>query len=291
MKRPKSVALVGGGKLSSSSLARFWSLSEMLGPVKASSYRLASRIANSLRAGHPVKNYDEFDACRLVLISVPDRALPSVIAQLCSAGLSWSGKSVLLCSACRSSADLREFSARGASVGSITPIPGFNDLRYLVEGDKRAIQESKRLLENQERRCVAIEHGLKPLFLAALTCTGSLLIPLIMTASESLRHAGVPPAAAIDILENQLSRGLRAYLRGGRRAYTPPMEFPIQALALATIDPALAAYFEQNCRFTKQLLEQPVSCRGRKLGRKAAASGVSASPADSLQQANLHAAI
>lgn len=257
MKRPRLVALVAGGKLSGSPLVHFWLLSEMLGPVKASSYRLASRIANSLRAGHPVKDYAEFDACRLILICVPDQALAETVAELCSAGISWPGKSVVLCSAWRGSGDLREFSARGASIASLTAIPGFRDPRYLLEGDKRAVQESKRLVETREHRSVTIERDLKPFYLAALTCTGSLLFPLVMAAWESLRHAGLPSALSISILEKQLNKGLRAYARGGRRAYTPPPELSSQLRALSAADPALAHYMEKSYQLAEQLLEQP----------------------------------
>ena len=257
MKRPKLVALVAGGELSSSPLAHFWLLSEVLGPVKASSYRLASRIANSLRAGHPVKDYAEFDACRLILICVPDQAVAETVAELCSAGISWQGKSVVLCSAWRGSGDLREFSARGACIASLTAIPCFRDPRYLLEGDKRAVQESKRLVETREHRSVIIERDLKPFYLAALTCTSSLLIPLVMTAWESLRRAGVTSAMSISILEKQLNKGLRAYARGGRRAYTRPPELSSQLRALSATDPALAHYVEKSCQLAEQLLEQP----------------------------------
>ena len=163
MKKPKSVALLAGGKLGSSPLARFWLLSEMLGPDKAASFRLASRIANSLRAGHPVQDYSQFDACRLIVISVPDQALARALEELRAAPISWSGKSVLLCSPSRGSLDLREFSVRGASIASIAAIPGFQDLRYLLEGDKRAVQDSRPLLEHRERCCIVIERDLKPL--------------------------------------------------------------------------------------------------------------------------------
>src|SRR5579872_400369 len=257
MKRPGLVALVAGGKLSSSPLAHFWLLSEVLGPVKASSYRLASRIANSLRAGHPVKDYAEFDACRLILLCVPDQALARTVAELCSAGISWRGKSVVLCSAWRGSGDLHEFSARGASIASLAAIPGFRDTRYLLEGDKRAVQESKRLVETREHRSVTIERDLKPLYLAALTCTGSLLIPLVMAAWESLRRAGLTSAMSISILEKQLNKGLRAYARGGRRAYIPPPELTSQLRALSAADPALANYVEKSYQLAEQLLEQP----------------------------------
>jgi predicted short-subunit dehydrogenase-like oxidoreductase (DUF2520 family) len=261
MKKAKSVALIGAGKLTDSSLARFWLLSEMLGPVKASSFRLASRIANHLRAGYPVKDYSELDACRTILICVPDRALKSVVAELCAAPIRWNGKAVVVCSAWLDSAELIPLASRGASIGSLTTIPGFDDAKYLVEGDRLAVNEAKRLVENAERRAVSIERQRKPLFLTALTCAGSLLVPLLMTASESLRYAGVPASVSAAILEKQLSNSLRSYVRGGRRAYQPPRELGRQLRALSTADPPLAGYLEQSCLVAAALLEarQPIT--------------------------------
>ncbi len=255
MKKAQSVALIGAGNLTDSSLSRFRLLSELLGPVKASSYRLASRIANQLRAGHPVKDFSEFDRCRLILIAVPDQTAKRFVAELSAARISWPGKAVVLCSTWLDSMELYGLAARGASIGSITTIPGFDDTRYLVEGDRLAVLESRRLVEHPERRALAIGRPLKPLFLTALTCTGSLLVPLLMAASESLRRAGVPAAASAAILEKQLSQALRSYARSGRRAYQEPRELPRQLRALSLADPPLASYVEQSCRLAARLLE------------------------------------
>jgi len=230
----------------------------MLGPVKAPSFRLASRIANTLRAGHPVKDYGEFDACRLILICVPDDSIPGTVAELASAEVCWSDKSAVLYSASRGSSELSVLAARGASIASLTTIPGFHDSRYLVEGDKPAIHETNLLVANRERHCIAIERDLKPLYLTALTCTSSLLFPLMMTAFESLRTAGLTPTASMAILEKQLSKGLRAYARGGRRAYVPPAALFEQLEALTAADPALAHFIEESCRLTDRLLAEPM---------------------------------
>jgi hypothetical protein len=76
MKKAQSVGLIGTGSLTDSPLTRFRWLSERLGPVKSASYRVASRIANMLRAGHPVKDYVEFESCELILICVPEDTVP-----------------------------------------------------------------------------------------------------------------------------------------------------------------------------------------------------------------------
>ena len=157
-----------------------------------------------------------------------------------SAPISWRGKAVVLCSTWLDSGELRELAACGASVGSISPIPGFEDLRYLVEGDPLAIRQAKSLVEYRERRAVAIERPLKPFFLAALTCTATLLFALLHAASASLQYARIPAGLSATILERQLTRTLRSVLKGGRRAYPPPRELPRQLRALSGVNPELA---------------------------------------------------
>ena len=102
-----------------------------------------------------------------------------------------------------------------------------------MEGDPLAIRQSKSLVEYRERRAVAIERPLKPFFLAALTCTGTLLFALLHVASESLHHARIPPGLSATLLERQLTRTLRSFLKGGRRAYPAPRELPRQLRALS----------------------------------------------------------
>ena len=98
MKKSTSVGLIASGNLTDSPLSRFRWLSGRLGPVKSQNYRLASRIANILSAGHPVKDYAELDACGLILVCVPDQALPKIVAELISSKIQWRRKSVVLCS-------------------------------------------------------------------------------------------------------------------------------------------------------------------------------------------------
>jgi predicted short-subunit dehydrogenase-like oxidoreductase (DUF2520 family) len=256
MKKAQSVGLIGTGSLTDSPLTRFWWLSERLGPVKSASYRVASRIANMLRAGHPVKDYAEFESCVLILICVPESSIARIVSEMVSSGISWRGKAVVLCSAWLDSGELRELASQGASIGSITPIPGFDDERYLVEGDPLAIRQARSLVEYRERRAVAIERSLKPFYLSAITCTGSLLFAMLLAAFESLRHARIPPGLSATLLERQITRTFRSFVKGGRRAYPEPREIPRQLRALSSASPELAHYFEQSCRLASRLMEK-----------------------------------
>jgi predicted short-subunit dehydrogenase-like oxidoreductase (DUF2520 family) len=254
MKKVRPVALIGSGNLSDLPITRLLRLSSRLGPVLSPSYRVASRMANSLRAGHPVKDYAEFDACRLILVSVPDERLPKVVAELASARICWRGKVVVLCSTWLGSCELEIFAGRGASIGSISPIPGFEDSRYLVEGDRLAIRETKRLLEHSHRRLVTIERHRKPFYLASLTCTGSLMFGLVLAASESLQHAGISRGESARMMEKQLEKTLRSYLKAGRNSFPGVRELSKQLRALTAEDPELAYYVEQSSRLAARLV-------------------------------------
>jgi predicted short-subunit dehydrogenase-like oxidoreductase (DUF2520 family) len=256
MKKAQSVGLIGTGSLTDTPLTRFWWLPERLGPVKSASYRVASRIANMLQAGHPVKDYAEFESCDLILVCVPEETVPQVVSEMASAGISWRGKAVVLCSTWLDSGELHQLSALGASVGSISPIPGFDNERYLVEGDPPAIRQSKSLVEYRDRRVIAIERPLKPFYLAALTCTGTLLFALLHVASDSLHRARIPPGLSATLLERQLTRTLRSFLKGGRRAYPTPRELPRQLRALSAANPELSHYLEQGCHLASRLMEK-----------------------------------
>ncbi len=160
------------------------------------------------------------------------------------------------------SSHLGDLSSQGGSVGSLSPIPGFEgleDFRYLVEGDKLVILQAKRLVE--PRRVIAIDRSLKPFYLAALTCTGNLLHALLVAASQSLRHAGLSSPLSGAILERQLGKALRSYLKSGRNPSPSPRDLSRQLHALSAADPALAHYIEHSCRLSSRLLQGHTSSK------------------------------
>lgn len=256
MKRPKSVALIGAGSLTNSPVTRFWKMYQWLGPVKAPSFRVASRMANGLRAGHAVRDYEEFNSCPLILICVPDAMAPAIVREVAAANIDWRNRAIVLCSASLDSSELDALAARGASVASLCIIPAFEYPRFLVEGDHLAILESKRLVENSIRSIVAIERTLKPFYLAALTSTGSLLFAVLHAASECLSHAGISDYDSAAILQRQVPKTLRSQVRVGRKAYAAPHQLQKQLHVLASADPELAHYLEQSAMLATRLLRK-----------------------------------
>ena len=254
MKKRPLVALVSAGKLTDSPITRFWGLPARLGPVKASSLRLSSRMVNTLRAGHAVDSYAEFERCAMILICVPDDAVSAIVSELVESSLTWTNKAVVLCSPWLDSQDLQPLASLGAAVGSATPIPGFEEHRYLVEAGRPVVREMRGLIEHRGTRVIAIEPGLKPFFLACLTCTGPLFHSLLRAATECIRPTGVTMADATAIVERQIDRTLRSYFKAGRKAYQAPPELRRQLRALEMIQPALAKYVEQTARLADDLM-------------------------------------
>ena len=201
-----------------------------------------------------MRDYAELDSCRMILVCVPDELLPKVVAELLASEISWRGKAVVLFSTWLDSSQLDELARRGAAIGSISPIPGFDETRYLVEGDRLAIREATSLVEDRERRAIDIERALKPFYLAALTCTGNLLFTLLLAASEGLHHAGIPRCFSGNILDRQLAKTFRAFIKGGRHAYPILQELPKQLQALTSANPALAHYIEQSSELAARLM-------------------------------------
>ena len=245
------MALVGGGRVSRSFIASLPFLAGHLGPVKALSYRVASRISNALRAGHPVRDYLPLDACRTILIGVPEHQLGATLSGLAAAPIVWPGKSVVLCESWRGSEALEVLAQHGAACASLNSIDDEKGGSFLAEGDPAALQRVRELAGSSHLRVIEISPAAKPIFLASLTLTGEVLVPLLAAAAESLRAAGLSIPQVLAIIRVAVDRTARAYAKAGRKAWNaqlPPDQQEAlcrQMTALSKTDPALERFFRQ----------------------------------------------
>src|SRR4051794_17448981 len=89
--------IVGAGGVSSGLIGRLPRNARALGPVGGVSFRVASRIANTLKAGWPVRSLDELDGMRLILFHSPQEYLEVLLEALAAARIHWPGKSLVFC--------------------------------------------------------------------------------------------------------------------------------------------------------------------------------------------------
>ena len=251
MVKGKTLGLVGAGKFVDSPLSRLLLTATRLGPVKAPSLRVASRIANTLRAGYAVRDYQQFEQCSLILIGVPDKLIETTVAELSSYPLTWTRKVVVLYSSNLSSEELKAVAAQGADVGSLTVIPGFEERWLLLEGEKPVELQIGKFMDLGSRRLTVIRPPMKPLLLAALACAGPLIIPQLIAAADSLQKAGVSSAQASAIVEKQVEMSVRAYLKGGRKAYRGSGDIAGLSHRLASDHGNLARYLDKSLEAAK----------------------------------------
>jgi predicted short-subunit dehydrogenase-like oxidoreductase (DUF2520 family) len=221
-----------------------------LGPVAAINLRQASRVANALHAGFPVRSFDDFDRSDATLVCVPDAKLPGVVSGLAGSGVDWTDRVVLLCEGDRGSEALRELSRLGAVVASLSPLPSMDRPRFLIEGDKNAVRAASVLVEEDGGRIVEVEPGNHAVCGASAALASWLCQPLMDASTECLRHAGLTQGAASALVERAVLQSLQSYLKGGRRACSPPstleerQRFLRQLDGVRRNDPQLAEFME-----------------------------------------------
>jgi predicted short-subunit dehydrogenase-like oxidoreductase (DUF2520 family) len=218
--------------------------------VKASSLRVASRVANTLRAGAAVTGYENLAHCPNLVISAGTR-LPRVIAELSAAKLKWKGRTVLVCGNVSGSSDLPALAAKGASIGSLDVAGVFDPPRFVVEGDAEAVKLARVLMPDRGR-LFEIAKDTKTLYSSGVTIAASLLAPTAAAGVQCLRRAGMPLRDAVLIVEKTIAGSLRAYVKAGLKGWTGPLAsgntdaIERQLEELRHIDPLLERYFRQN---------------------------------------------
>jgi predicted short-subunit dehydrogenase-like oxidoreductase (DUF2520 family) len=259
MRKLRPFALVGAGQVRNSCLNRLPAVTQHLGPVKAQTFRLASRIANTLRAGYPVRRYEDLDDCRLIIVCVPASLIKQVLSDMAAADCSWSGKAVLIYNSFLADGELEVLSARGAALGSLVAIESADNDRFLVEGDRLAVRAAKRLLDTGGARALEIRRSSQVLYAASSTFGSCLFVPLVDASVACLRQAGLTRGQAGLIVEKTIQKSLRSYLKGGRRAWKGPLALRNrdavlrQLEVLREIDPLLATYFAECARQSLKL--------------------------------------
>jgi hypothetical protein len=236
--------LICAGGVSKSFIARLPALLRTVGPVKATSLRVARRIANSLRAGHPVEDYATLNRCALIWIALPEAALDRVLREL-SSEISISGKMMVICGTARSSTGLCAGSA------TLDAIPG-DEHTLVAEGDADALRELRRLASAERRRLIEIPAAAKSSYLAGVHLASDLLLPYVDAAVEMLRASGFSRSQATQIAEGLGTGVLRAYAKAGRKAWSGAMTLDLRGSrerdlgAIRGADPIRGALYERG---------------------------------------------
>src|SRR4051794_34603150 len=123
MKQHLQLGLIIEGNSTHSEILRLPSVVQELGPVKSSSFRVARRHSNQVRAGYPIAEYEELHAAGLTLIKVADSAVARIVEEICASDLPLRGMGFALCESWLPSEALAALAKRGAHIASVLRLP------------------------------------------------------------------------------------------------------------------------------------------------------------------------
>jgi hypothetical protein len=251
MKPEPVTGLVGAGGVTRSFLARMPVVLRSLGPVKAESFRVARRIANTLCAGYAVPNYGALEACSLIWIAVPEPIFDRVLGDL-AAQTPLAHTTVVLCDSVRDSRSPGPLRAKRARVASLNAVPESDERTFVAEGDPDAVAELRHVLAAEKRKLIELTPSSKALYFSGVHLATHLLLPWIAGSLESLRGAGFTRTEAAHLAQGLGARTLRSYGKAGAKAWNRDevlaacrgMEANLGAIRAA--DPRLAALYEKG---------------------------------------------
>jgi len=253
-------ALAAAGAASRTFLSRIPALRTHLGPVASTSLRLATRISNSLRAGTAVRSPVELQVADVLLVCVPGNPLEPLIDKPFMDAICWPRKLVLIVEGRNVASTAEALRARGAAVGTLSAVPGLPD-HFVLTGDRPAVRFAKTTVKSLKGQALEISAERLPLFESAITLTGSLFTPLLETAVESFRQAGLDQPVAARTADLLFLQSLRAFRRAGRKSWGGPIALgdragmDAQQDALHAVKPAMANFFRDAARYGFELYQ------------------------------------
>jgi predicted short-subunit dehydrogenase-like oxidoreductase (DUF2520 family) len=246
MKKTKPSGVVVSGRLAESVLLRLPVLTEHLGPVAASSKRLASRYANTLRRGWAAGDWAELSVAKVIYIQAPEPELPAAIDALLAAIPRWERKIAVLLDERLDCSVLRPLAKAGAAIASLAHAPMSPYQAALLEGDPEAMQLLRPMLRRSGVKTIHLQPGSKLAYSAGVALGGILTVAVTEMAIRAVRAAGIDPATAKRIVGRVVEVALRDTLANGRNSWLSPGAGNAREATLAQTAALMAAESESG---------------------------------------------
>jgi predicted short-subunit dehydrogenase-like oxidoreductase (DUF2520 family) len=231
---PKTLAILGAGRVGRALGRLLHERGWRILVVAAHSQATASKAAKFIRAGRPFAGISHHAlAARIILISVPDDAIPEIAAELARiGGEQLRGKIVLHTSGACDAGALQPVRAFGAFAASMHPMQTFNGVSipplegkiFAIEGDAPAVRFARAIARSLGGIPVNITAEKKPLYHAAGAFVAGLVLALEEAGVQMLKTSGLPPREALQALLSLSRQVLEHYEKlGHHKAWTGPL--------------------------------------------------------------------
>lgn len=229
----ESLSIVGAGRLGRA-LGRRLELGWKIGVVCARGEASARNAVRFIGAGRPQAGLTvQALMSRVVLLTVPDDAIPAVARKLAQiGGDEWRGLIVLHTSGALDSTVLSPLKSCGAAVGSMHPLQSFSGVGapplegrvFGIEGDEPAVLVARRIARALEGTPVQLRAEKKALYHAAGALAAGHLLAMEEAGVQLLMNAGITRAAATKALLSLSRQVLDNYEKlGPHYAWTGPL--------------------------------------------------------------------
>jgi len=202
------VAIIGAGVLGTSLGILLRRAGHEIVAVCSRNRRTAQEAAQHIGAGQVVGDCGlAAMGADVVILAVPDRAIPAVGIEVAAGGALRRGATVLHLAGGLSSGILSGVRAAGGHRGAMHPLQSFADVEaavlalpdtfFFVEGDPPALDVIRELVVAVDGRTVEIEASAKALYHAGAAAASNFLVTLVEYAVTLLARAGVSRDVAL----------------------------------------------------------------------------------------------
>ena len=236
---PAEYGVMGAGALSKSLIGQLPRKARQIGPVAGVSFRVASRMANSLRAGHAARSADELDEVQVVLFHAPSDQVCPLGRLLEAARIDWKGKALVFCDCKPRGVLLKRFHLLGANTAVVRQFGLAGSI--MVEGTPFALAFAHRIADDLRLKAVEIAPGAGDMFNAAVTLATSALTPLVNRAATLLRASGLRDQEAVRMATALFEQTIQGYGHSGKQSWAwhvrEPEQQQVEAEIAAVVPP------------------------------------------------------
>lgn len=231
---PKSIAIVGAGRVGRALGQRLRELGWRIGVVAARTEASARKAVRFIGAGQAQAGLTrQIFGSTTILVSVPDDVIASVADELARmGGEELRGKAVLHTSGALGAGVLQSVRACGAAVASIHPMQTFSGVGvpplegkvFAIEGDEIAVRVARGIARELGGTPVSIAAAMKPLYHAAGAFAAGHLLALEEAGVQMLMTAGMKRQEATRALLSLSRQVIDHYEKlGPHKAWTGPL--------------------------------------------------------------------
>ncbi len=239
-----------------------------LGPVLSRTLTSARRAVREMERGVAVADCEAFAGCKVVLVSVPDAALPVVAKRFAGARLAWGKKAVLHTSGLHAASVFELLRKQGAAAGSMhplfvfqRPVPSLAGVHFTVEGDPAAAAVARGLIRAWNGEFQLVKPEQKIYHSIARSFLSDFLTGLIEAAVQQMVAGGFSRRRAFHAVSRVLRATLEDYAHSGRSSRPGPLlggdvvTVRRQIEALQRVDAPLAETYRTFARQTLRTLQ------------------------------------